>query len=73
MSPRLLVIEGNTAELRAEQVAAGGQVMSDGYADLLRRLLPQAVVQHIERLTIAGDDLRGSAAGDVAHRERRLG
>jgi len=43
-APRLLVCEGNTAELRAKQVAAGGQVMSDGYADLLRRLLPEAVV-----------------------------
>ncbi len=43
-APRLLVIEGNTAELRARQVTAGGQVMSDGYADLLRNLLPDAVV-----------------------------
>src|SRR5437763_3827402 len=43
-SPRLLVVEGNTAELRAKQVEAGGQVMSDGYADLLRHLLPEAVV-----------------------------
>jgi len=43
-SPRLLVVEGNTAELRARQVTAGGQVMSEGYADLLRGLLPDAVV-----------------------------
>src|SRR6188472_3899570 len=43
-SPRLLVCEGNTAELRAKQVTAGGQIMSDGYADLLRKLLPDAVV-----------------------------
>lgn len=43
-SPRLLVVEGNTADLRAKQVTAGGQVMSDGYADLLRHLLPEAVV-----------------------------
>ena len=42
--PRLLVVEGNTAELRARQVTAGGQIMSDGYADLLRRLLPDAIV-----------------------------
>jgi GMP synthase (glutamine-hydrolysing) len=41
---RLLVCEGNTAELRAKQVAAGGAIMSDGYADLLRKLLPGAVV-----------------------------
>ena len=44
MPPRLLVCEGNTAELRAKQVTAGGQIMSDGYADLLRSLLPGAVV-----------------------------
>src|SRR4051812_39542545 len=44
MPPRLLVIEGNTAELRAKQMAAGGQIMSDGYADLLRDLLPEAIV-----------------------------
>ena len=43
-SPRLLVVEGNTAELRAKQVTAGGAIMSDGYADLLRDLLPGAVV-----------------------------
>ena len=42
--PRRLVVEGNTAELRARQVTAGGQIMSDGYADLLRKLLPDAVV-----------------------------
>jgi GMP synthase (glutamine-hydrolysing) len=42
--PRLLVCEGNTAELRAKQVAAGGAIMSDGYADLLRELLPGAVI-----------------------------
>ena len=44
MPPRLLVCEGNTAELRAGQVTAGGQIMSEGYADLLRKLLPGAVV-----------------------------
>lgn len=44
MPPRLLVCEGNTADLRAKQVAAGGTIMSDGYADLLRELLPGAVV-----------------------------
>jgi GMP synthase (glutamine-hydrolysing) len=43
-SPRLLVVEGNTAEARAKQVEAGGTVMSEGYAELLRRLLPGAVV-----------------------------
>lgn len=43
-SPRLLVLEGNTAELRAKQVETGGTIMSDGYADVLRHLLPGAVV-----------------------------
>jgi GMP synthase (glutamine-hydrolysing) len=44
MPLRLLVIEGNTADLRAKQVTAGGAIMSDGYAELLRTLLPGAVV-----------------------------
>jgi GMP synthase (glutamine-hydrolysing) len=44
MSPRLLVIEGNTAEGRARHQAAGGVVASEGYADLLRELAPGAVV-----------------------------
>jgi GMP synthase (glutamine-hydrolysing) len=43
-SPRLLVIEGNTAESRAEQLAAGGTVASSGYAGLLHELLPAATV-----------------------------
>lgn len=43
-SPRLLVIEGNTAEARIKQVEAGGTVLSEGYADLLRHLLPGAMV-----------------------------
>lgn len=37
---RLLVIEGNNAEGRAQQLAAGGGVASQGYAQLLRGLLP---------------------------------
>jgi GMP synthase (glutamine-hydrolysing) len=41
---RLLVVEGNTAEARAKQVAAGGTALSEGYAELLQRLLPGAVV-----------------------------
>ncbi len=44
MPPRLLVVEGNTAAARARQVEAGGRTLSDGYADLLRRLAPGAVV-----------------------------
>jgi len=43
-APRLLVCEGNTAELRAKQVEAGGVAMSEGYADVLRGLLPEAVI-----------------------------
>jgi GMP synthase (glutamine-hydrolysing) len=42
--PHLLVIEGNTAESRAEQIAAGGVASGQGYADLLRELLPGATV-----------------------------
>src|SRR4051812_29285955 len=43
-APRLLVIEGNTPENRANHVAAGGTVASTGYAALLQELLPSAVV-----------------------------
>jgi GMP synthase (glutamine-hydrolysing) len=43
-SPRLLVIEGNTAASRAHQVAAGGVAAGEGYAALLRELLPDATV-----------------------------
>lgn len=43
-SPRLLVIEGNPPESIAEHVAVGGVPASDGYAALLRELLPQAEV-----------------------------
>src|SRR5712672_450492 len=43
-APRLLVIEGNTPENRANHVAAGGTVASAGYATLLQELLPSVVV-----------------------------
>jgi GMP synthase (glutamine-hydrolysing) len=42
--PRLLVIEGNTAEGRALYSAAGGAAPSDSYSKLLRELLPDAIV-----------------------------
>jgi len=41
---RLLVIEGNNAEGRAQQLAAGGGIASQGYAELLRGLLPGAEI-----------------------------
>ena len=43
-APRLLVIEGNTPENRANHVAAGGTVASTGYAALLQELQPSTVV-----------------------------
>ena len=43
-TPRLLVVEGNTAEGRARHAAAGGRAASDGYADLLRKLCSGARV-----------------------------
>ncbi len=44
MRARLLVVEGNTAEGRAKQAASGGTIMSEGYAALLRDLMPDAVI-----------------------------
>jgi GMP synthase (glutamine-hydrolysing) len=43
-APRLLIIEGNTPENRANHVAAGGTVASTGYVALLQELQPSAVV-----------------------------
>jgi GMP synthase (glutamine-hydrolysing) len=43
-SPRLLVVEGNSPQTTADHVAAGGTPASKGYSDLLRELLPGAVV-----------------------------
>jgi GMP synthase (glutamine-hydrolysing) len=43
-APRLLVMEGHSPETRAQHVAAGGAVASQGYAALLSELLPGAVV-----------------------------
>jgi GMP synthase (glutamine-hydrolysing) len=43
-SPRLLVVEGNSPQTMAEHVAAGGIPASKGYSDLLRELLPGAMV-----------------------------
>ncbi|MPZ57449.1 MAG: type 1 glutamine amidotransferase [Rhizobiales bacterium] len=43
-STRLLVIDGNTAKSRALQIAAGGVASGQGYADLLRELLPGAAI-----------------------------
>ena len=44
-SPRLLVIEGNSPRTMAEHVAVGGTVASQGYAKLLRELMPGATVE----------------------------
>lgn len=43
-TPHLLVIEGNTPETMAEHVSFGGVPASQGYAGLLRELLPGATV-----------------------------
>jgi GMP synthase (glutamine-hydrolysing) len=43
-APRLLVMEGNTAEGRALLSAAGGAAPSVGYTKLLRELVPGAIV-----------------------------
>lgn len=40
--PRLLVVEGDTPESRALEVAMGGVATSDGYAEVLRQISPRA-------------------------------
>lgn len=44
MPPRLLVIEGNTAEARARQAKHNGSTYSDAYAEVLRGMAAGAVV-----------------------------
>ena len=46
-APRLLVMEGNSPETRAQHVAAGGTVASKGYAALLQELLPERGRRHL--------------------------
>ena len=43
-APRLLVMEGNSPETRAQHVAAGGTVASQGFAELLQQLLPDSAI-----------------------------
>ncbi len=43
-SPRLLVIEGNSPQTLADHVAVGGTPSHQGYSNLLRELLPGAIV-----------------------------
>jgi GMP synthase (glutamine-hydrolysing) len=43
-SPRLLVIEGNSPQTLTEHVAVGGTPAHQGYSNLLRELLPGAIV-----------------------------
>ena len=43
-SPRLLVIEGNSPQTLAEHIAVGGTAAHKGYSDLLRELMPGAIV-----------------------------
>ena len=43
-SPRLLVIEGNSPQTLAEHIAVGGAAAHQGYSNLLRELLPGAIV-----------------------------
>src|ERR1700690_1877837 len=43
-SPRLLVIEGNSPQTLPEHIAVGGTAAHQGYSNLLRDLLPGAIV-----------------------------
>jgi len=43
-SPRLLVIEGNSPQTLAEHIAVGGTAAHKGYSNLLRELLPGAII-----------------------------
>jgi GMP synthase (glutamine-hydrolysing) len=60
-SPCLLVIEGNSPQTTAEHVAAGGAPASKGYSDLLRELLPGAMVD----ICYPGDPAATLPAGEA--------
>jgi GMP synthase (glutamine-hydrolysing) len=60
-SPRLLVIEGNSPQTMAEHVAAGGVPASKGYSDLLREVLPGAIVD----ICYPGDPTASLPAGEA--------
>jgi GMP synthase (glutamine-hydrolysing) len=60
-SPRLLVIEGNSPQTMAEHIAAGGIPASKGYSDLLRELLPGAIVD----IAYPGDPAATLPAGET--------
>ena len=44
MPARLLVIEGNSPQTLADHVSVGGVPAHQGYSNLLRELLPGAIV-----------------------------
>ena len=60
-SPRFLVIEGNSPQTMAEHVAAGGVPASKGYSDLLRELVPGAIVE----ICYPGDPAASLPAGEA--------
>jgi GMP synthase (glutamine-hydrolysing) len=60
-SPHLLVIEGNSPQTMAEHVAAGGIPASKGYSDLLREVLPGAIVD----ICHPGDPAAALPAGEA--------
>jgi GMP synthase (glutamine-hydrolysing) len=60
-APRLLVVEGNTAEARAQHQAAGGTIPSEGYADLLRELWPEVTVDIVYPADRGANLLSGEA------------
>jgi GMP synthase (glutamine-hydrolysing) len=60
-SPRLLVIEGNSPQTMAEHIAAGGIPASKGYSDLLREVMPGAIVD----ICYPGDAAAALPAGEA--------
>ena len=65
-APRILIVDGNAADVRARQAAALGYDSGDGYARILRRLIPEIACDVIRPADAApalppGVDLRGYA------------
>ena len=62
-SARLLVIEGNSPQTLSEHLAVGGTPAHQGYSNLLRELLPGAIVDTAH----PGDPSATLPSGGTAH------
>src|SRR5437773_1137964 len=74
--PSILVIDGNRAATREQQVAAGGQPSGEGYAQVLKSLAAVScdiVPPAFEAITVHRDDIEQLPAGAVVLASNDMG